>query len=175
MSQINQETANLIAFAQARGLTLTSANLRMAAEQERIIKTYLKNGICLVSPVLANDGKFVLLNDKKGGFNLVNVDAISTVQTTPYADESGNSNMACEDVRAAAMEHLSQDAVFVFLINGVRLDGRIPKPANGDWSLGLALEPVGGDQFGCQVIQWDAVASIQKYDEVVANRSRNRH
>lgn len=175
-TQLNAETAQLLKFAEANNLSLSDAAIKLAAQNSMMVKVFLKNGIGLESPVIANDDNFILLNDKKGGFNLVNAEAVSTVQQLQYRDNSGlsNSDLEGKSLRDFALEYLSQDSVHIFLINGVRLDGSIPQ-VNGVWDDGIALQPLRAGQGGFQVIQWDAIASIQKFDPANINRGNQRY
>lgn len=165
---VQNDSAQLIKIAQANGISLTQAHIQLAAEKSQLVRVYLKNGIGLTSPVIANDSEFLLLQDKKGGLNLVNTEAVATVQTLSATDSMQVEIDNTLSVVDAALKALRTAPVHVFLINGVRLDGLIAHSDSED----LALMPMHDGHGSTQIIRWNSIASIQGYNEDITRRKQ---
>lgn len=168
-SRVTESTKQLMSFASNKGVSLMSAKIELTKMTNSVAKIFLVNGICLTSPIVASDEKYVLLHDRLGGYNLVNADAISTIQALDSTDARVKPLPANVNILAESMKELQQSSVHVFLLNGVRLDGNIAH-IDGECIL---LEPIraGG---ATQIIKWASVASIQRYNETSSDyRQRN--
>lgn len=153
-------STNLQTFAKTQGLTLATAQYEMFKQSGEIAQIFLVNGICLKSVIIDYNDDYLLMLDRNGQPNLVSRKAVSTSSGTGRTDEQFGIDLSGDKLEIFALKQLSDFVVNVFLLNGVRLTGKIE--AFDENAIFLSAFDKETERATNQIVQFSSIASVSK-------------
>jgi sRNA-binding regulator protein Hfq len=153
----SESAQNLTKFVNTNKMPLKAGFLHGLKLTNQETQIFLVNGIKLTSAVVGHNEKFVLILNQEKKLNLVNWTAISTVSASGKSCDKVDIDLDGESLEKASLKVLCESEVNTFLLNGIKLSGRIE--AFDESAIYLSATDKRG-QVTNQIIQLDSIASI---------------